>query len=138
VPIVARRSADHHGADAAAAPKARSFWYTARMVSKLSRPERMRLMRFVCSFAWADLEVQDEERAFVARLMSKLDLDDDERRQVEGWLKVPPPPEEVDPSQVPRAHRKLFLDTVRQVVAADSKLDPEESETLTLFEQLLR
>jgi hypothetical protein len=108
------------------------------MVSKLSRPERMRLMRFVCSFAWADLEVQDEERAFVARLMQKLDLDDDERRQVEGWLKVPPPPEEVDPSQVPREHRKLFLDTVRQLVAVDNVLDPEERENLSLFEQLLK
>jgi hypothetical protein len=108
------------------------------MVSKLSRPERMRLMRFVCSFAWADLEVQDEERAFVARLMTKLDLDDEERNQVAAWLKVPPPPEEVDPSQVPREHRKLFLDTVRQLVAADRVLDPEESENLALFEQLLR
>jgi hypothetical protein len=108
------------------------------MVSKLSRPERMRLMRFVCSFAWADLEVQDEERAFVARLMTKLDLDDEERNQVAGWLKVPPPPEEVDPSQVPREHRQLFLDTVRQLVAADRVLDPEERENLALFEQLLR
>jgi hypothetical protein len=108
------------------------------MVSKLSRPERMRLMRFVCSFAWADLEVQDEERAFVARLMTKLDLDDEERNQVAAWLKVPPPPEEVDPSQVPREHRKLFLDTVRQLVAADNVLDPEERENLALFEQLLR
>jgi hypothetical protein len=108
------------------------------MVSKLSRPERMRLMRFVCSFAWADLEVQDAERAFVARLMTRLDLDDDERQQVERWLKVPPPPEEVDPSQVPREHRKLFLDTVRQLVASDRVLDPEERENLALFEQLLR
>jgi hypothetical protein len=108
------------------------------MVSKLSRPERMRLMRFVCSFAWADLEVQDEERAFVARLMTRLDLDDEERQQVDGWLKVPPLPEEVDPSEVPREHRKLFLDTVRQLVASDRVLDPEERENLALFEQLLR
>ena len=108
------------------------------MVSKLSRAERMRLMRFVCSFAWADLEVQDEERKFVARLMHRLALDDEERRQVEAWLKVPPPPEEVDPSQVPREHRQLFLDTVRQLVASDRVLDPEERENLALFEQLLR
>jgi uncharacterized tellurite resistance protein B-like protein len=108
------------------------------MVSKLSRSERMRLMRFVCSFAWADLEVQDEERKFVARLMHRLALDDEERRQVEAWLKGPPPPEEVDPSQVPREHRQLFLDTMRELVGADQVLDPEERETLSLFEQLLR
>ncbi|MCC6527150.1 MAG: TerB family tellurite resistance protein, partial [Polyangiaceae bacterium] len=35
------------------------------MLSKLSKTDRMRLMRFVCSFAWADLEVQNEERAYV-------------------------------------------------------------------------
>ena len=46
------------------------------MVAELSRSDRMRLMRFVCSFAWADLEVQNEERAFVTRLMNKLDIHD--------------------------------------------------------------
>jgi hypothetical protein len=108
------------------------------MISKLSRPDRMRLMRFVCSFAWADLEVQTEERAFVARLMDKLKLDDEERKQVRQWLKVPPPPEEVDPNQVPKAHRQLFLDTVRELVAADKVLAPDERENLSLLEQLLR
>lgn len=107
------------------------------MFSKLSGPERMRLMRFVCSFAWADLEVQDEERAFVSRLTRHLELDEDERKQVAQWLKVPPPPEEVDPAQVPREHRQIFLDTVRAVVAVDNVLDPDERENLALLEQLL-
>jgi hypothetical protein len=98
----------------------------------------MRLMKFVCSFAWADLEVQDEERGFVGRLMKRLELDPDERAKVEAWLQVPPPPEEVDPTSVPRAHRQLFLDTVRELVASDRVLDPEERENLALFEQLLR
>ena len=98
----------------------------------------MRLMRFVCSFAWADLEIQDEERAFVAKLVKQLKLDDEEKLQVEGWLQLPPRPEEVDPAQVPRAHRALFLDAVRAVIAADGKIAPEEDETLELFEALLR
>jgi uncharacterized tellurite resistance protein B-like protein len=108
------------------------------MVSTLSRPERLRLLKFVCSFAWADLEVQDEERSFVSKLVTKLGLDEQERAQVAHWLQVPPPPEEVDPTQVPREHRKLFLDTVKQLVAADHVLNAEENETLQLFEQLLR
>lgn len=107
------------------------------MLNKLSREERMRLMRFVCSFAWADLEVQDEERAYVVRLMRRLELDADERKQVEGWLIVPPRPEEVDPADVPAAHRQLFLETIKQVIAADQRIDPEERENLELFEQLL-
>ena len=108
------------------------------MISKLSRSDRLRLMKFVCSFAWADLEVQSEERAFVSKLVDKLGLDEQERAQVARWLEVPPPPEEVDPTSVPREHRKLFLETMRALVAADRVLDPEEKETLQLFEQLLR
>ena len=108
------------------------------MLNKLSRPQRLQLMKFVCSFAWSDLEVQKEERSFVKKMMGKLDLDDTERQQVEGWLEVPPPPEEVDPSAIPAEHRQLFLETMRAVIAADQVLDPEERENLALFEQLLR
>ncbi|MCC6522282.1 MAG: TerB family tellurite resistance protein [Polyangiaceae bacterium] len=107
------------------------------MLSKLSKTDRMRLMRFVCSFAWADLEVQNEERAYVHRMVRKLKLDDSERKQVEEWLTVPPLPEQVDPNSVPREHRLLFLEAVRGVVSADRVLDPEEQESLALFEQLL-
>ena len=46
----------------------------------------MTLMKFVCSFAWADLEVQDEERRFVAKVMNALDLSEGERAQVQSWL----------------------------------------------------
>jgi uncharacterized tellurite resistance protein B-like protein len=47
------------------------------MLDQLDREDRLRLMRFVCSFAWADLEVQPEERAFVRRLIARLDLAED-------------------------------------------------------------
>ena len=30
------------------------------MMEQLDRNERMRLMKFVCSFAWADLEIHPE------------------------------------------------------------------------------
>ena len=108
------------------------------MLNDLSRADRMRLMRFVCSFAWADLEVQSEERAYVSKLVGKLKLDEDEQEQVQEWLVVPPKPEEVDPAQVPKEHRKLFLKTIRDVIKADKRIDPDESENLELFEQLLR
>lgn len=103
----------------------------------LSRDDRMRLMRFVCSFAWADLEIQSEERKYVANLMTKLELNDDEQKQVKEWLAVPPKPEEVDPARVPAAHRKLFLQTIKDVIKADSHIDPEESENLQLLQALL-
>jgi tellurite resistance protein len=103
----------------------------------LNTEDRLSLMRFVCSFAWADFEIQDEERSFIGKLISALDLQPAERAQVDEWLKVPPMPEEVDPTQIPRKHREVFLDTVKAVVMSDGVLDPDEEENLKLFVELL-
>ena len=104
----------------------------------LDREDRLRLVKFICSFAWADLEVQPAERKFVQRLVKELELDDAERDMVERWLEVPPPAEEVDPAEIPRAHRQLFLDTVRAIIVADGRVDVEEAENFALFDALLR
>jgi tellurite resistance protein len=106
------------------------------MLDSLSRDDRLRLMKFVCSFAWADLEVQDDERAFVGRLMQALGLEED-REQIEAWLRRPPRAEEVDPTRVPRAHRELFLDAAKALFNADGVVDPKERENFELLEQLL-
>ncbi len=103
----------------------------------LNREDRLSLMRFVCSFAWADFEIQDQERTFIGKLISALELQPDERAQVDEWLKVPPMPEEVDPTQIPKQHREMFLDTVKAVVMSDGVLDPDEEENLKLFVELL-
>ena len=97
----------------------------------------MRLMRFVCSFAWADLEVQTEEREFVARLILALQLEPMEAAQVLEWLEVPPRVDEVDPKDVPRQHRQMFLDAALAVAARDGVMQRDEAENLSLLEQLL-
>ncbi|HTO52585.1 MAG TPA: TerB family tellurite resistance protein [Myxococcota bacterium] len=107
------------------------------MVSSLAREERLRLMKFVCSVAWADLEVHPEERAFVRRMVSRLGLDSDEIAQVDSWLQVPPAIDDVDPTEIPREHRKLFLDTLRELVLADGSVDEQEQASLALLEDLL-
>jgi len=107
-------------------------------MQRLRREDRLRLMKFVCSFAWADLEVQSQERQFVARLARALKLDDDERKLVEEWLRTPPRPEDVDPTTIPREQREVFLDAVRALVVADGKVSPEEAENLSLFKALMR
>jgi uncharacterized membrane protein YebE (DUF533 family) len=107
-------------------------------LAKLNHPDRMRLMRFVCSFAWADLEVHEKERALVKRMVRALRLDDEEKQRVEGWLTTPPRPEEVDPATVPHAHRELFLDAMRAMAVADGHVSPEEAASLSLLEQLLQ
>jgi len=104
----------------------------------LSRGERLQLLRFVTSFAWADLSISPEERAYVHRLVARLHLDPEEARAVEGWLRVPPPPDQVDPTTVPHEHRRVFLEVVREMVDSDGEISPEERENLALLEQLTR
>jgi uncharacterized tellurite resistance protein B-like protein len=104
----------------------------------LDSESRLRLMRFVCSFAWADLDVQDAEVSFVRKMVDALGLDEAERAQVDQWLLRPPSPEEVDPTDIPPEHRQVFLSTCLQLVGADGVVAEHEMETLTLFEKLLR
>lgn len=97
----------------------------------------MQLMKFVCSFAWADLEVHPHERDFVSRMVRRLDLDADERGQVDRWLELPPLPDEVDPTAVPIEHRKTFVDAVVGIIESDGVVSEEERDSLALFEHLL-
>lgn len=103
----------------------------------LAREERLRLMKFICAVAWADLEVQSEERDFVRRMVTRLGLGRDEIAQVDAWLQVPPAIDDVDPAEIPLAHRKLFLDTLRDLVHADGSVDEQEQASLALLEDLL-
>ena len=95
-------------------------------------------MKFVCSFVWADLRVHEKERAFVRSLVKRLALDEDEAKRVEGWLKLPPKPDEVDPNLVPAKHRELFLLLAREAILADGEIHPEERINFALLEELLR
>lgn|SRR5690348_16680635 len=106
------------------------------MLEELSREERLRLLEFVCSFAWVDLEVRPEERAFVMRLVERAGLDED-KPQIEKWLKRPPPANEVDPTLVPRAHRALFLHAAKATFEADHDFSESEQEYFEMLEQLL-
>jgi len=107
------------------------------VLEQLDRRERMILMKFVCSFAWADLEVRSQERAFVARMVERLGLDATDAEQVRGWLEVPPPPDSIDPTRIPAAHRQLFVDAVEGVIRSDGEVAPEERENLELLRELL-
>ncbi len=107
------------------------------MLKQLNRDERLRLMQFICSFAWADLQIRPEERAFVARMIGRLKLEEEEQRQVQAWLEMPPSPEGVDPTQIPMEHRKLFVETIAALITADGEISPEEAENLSLFMQLV-
>ena len=107
------------------------------MLDRLDRRERMRLMKFVCSFAWADLEVCPEEREFVRDMIARLTLDEAERAKVQGWLDVPPEPESVDPTLVPPEHRRVFIEAIEGVIASDGRITHEERESFRIFRDLV-
>lgn len=106
-------------------------------IARLTRPERLQLMRFVCAAVWSDLEVSPSERSFILGLALRLGLPEDEMRHVTEWLERPPAPEEVDPNSVPHEHRRLFLAAIEQAIAADGAVDRPEAESLRLLRELL-
>lgn len=108
------------------------------MLKELEAQQRMQLMKFVCSFAWADLQVHPHERAYVAKLVHRLDLDREERAQVDRWLEVPPHAHEVDPTSIPLEHRKTFVESIIGIIESDGIVTEEERESLGLFQHLLR
>lgn len=106
-------------------------------MKQLEREDRLRLLKFVCSFAWTDLKITDAEREFVRSLVDRLHLDQDERIEVARWLNAPPTGDDVDPTEIPRDHRKLFVEAARGVLEADG-VTVVEHEGFQIFEELLR
>ena len=108
------------------------------MLASLDREARLQLVKFVCSFAWADLVVTDAEREYVYHLIQQLDFEPDEAAAVKGWLETPPLPDEVDPFDIPTEHREIFLKTMLELIAADGELAPAETESYNLLSHLVR
>ena len=106
-------------------------------IDQLGRVDRLRLVKFVCSFAWADLVIRPEERIFVDQIVRSLKLNDEDQSKVAGWMAIPPDPESIDPTRIPMEHRKIFLDSIEGVIAADGEVAPEERENLALLRELL-
>ena len=108
------------------------------MLDRLNREDRLQLMRFVCSFAWADLEITDREREFIVKMVIRLGLDEEEQVQVAQWLEVPPRADDLDPGDIPKEHRQLFLDAAKAMILSDGTVEDVEAENLVIFDQLLR
>jgi len=107
------------------------------MLDQLDRRERLRLVQFVCSFAWADFEIQPEERVFISRLIRRLELDEEEDLQVQQWLDRPPSLDDLDPTSIPAAHRRFFVEAIEGLISADGEVADEERESFEIFKQLL-
>ena len=103
----------------------------------LSRSDRLKLLEFVCTFAWTDHEIHAEERHVIGQLVQALDMDAEEIVEVQKWLVSPPPIDDVAPLDIPKEHRQLFNDAVTLVVEADGRVEPGERDSLAVFRELL-
>jgi uncharacterized tellurite resistance protein B-like protein len=103
------------------------------MFEQLSRDDRLLLLRFVCAFAWTDLQIHEGERNFVERLIERMQLSSDDRAEALAYLHVAPSPEATNPKLVPKEHRQVFIEAVRALIYADGEVDAEERER---FEKL--
>jgi uncharacterized tellurite resistance protein B-like protein len=101
----------------------------------LSQNTRRRLIQMACVAAWSDMDIADEEREAVRKLAHSMDFSEEDMKVVEEWLKRPPP--EFDPYDIPREHRKLFLDSFVEIIESDGRIDPEESESIRLLRELV-
>lgn len=107
------------------------------MLKQLTTDEKLRLLRFMCSFAWADLQIADKERAFVRDIIARMGLPPEDAELAETWLDHPPSEDELDPYEIPEAHRRLFLEAALEMVGADDVLDVMEAENFAIFEALM-
>jgi uncharacterized tellurite resistance protein B-like protein len=126
-----------YGASAAAPLRRPALQDEEPMLDQLDRRDRLRLVQFVCSFAWVDLEVQPEERVFISRLIQRLELDEQENLQIQQWLDRPPSLDDLDPTSIPREHRRFFVEAIEGLISADGEIAEEERETFEIFKQLL-
>ncbi len=104
---------------------------------QLNHAAAMKLLEFVCAFAWADLKVRQAERDLVMRIVGRLGLSHRDAEQVKAWLEVAPDEDDIDPSTIPREHRELFLQLAAAVVESDGQVAPVERDALELFRGLM-
>jgi uncharacterized tellurite resistance protein B-like protein len=107
----------------------------ALVESGLDAETRTKLVQLACIAAWSDAEIQDAERRTVLTLCSELALSPGECAQATAWLDGPPP--FLDPQEIPRPHRQLFVDTLERVVQSDGRLSEDERDTLRVIRELL-
>ena len=104
-------------------------------VEGMSTSVRKLLIQMACVAAWADLEVVSEEKEVIMGMAVDLGLEEGDLREIEGWLDSPPP--DFDPNRIPKQFRAAFLDAFVHVIAADGRIEPEESSTVQLLRELI-
>lgn len=109
---------------------------TVRGPAYLEEPIAFELMKLLLQIAWADHELQKDEKETVRNLADALLPSDERLAQVEAWLEgrepLPPP----DLGKL-RAHKYDVMLEAKRVILADGKLATDEEQALLQIERLL-
>jgi hypothetical protein len=101
---------------------------------QLPLADRERVLRFAASFVWADLEVADSERSFLALLARELGIDES---HADRLVELPPLPEDVDPGVIGARAADTVRRVVLQAIAIDGEVKEEEMSMFELLDDLL-
>ena len=93
----------------------------------------MQLFKYMCAFAWADMEIQHQEREMIERLIISLELSNDQRQTVLQWLDQPNTIPEIDPYDVNPDFREQIYQAAQAVVLSDGELTFNERDMLALL-----
>ena len=96
----------------------------------------MMYFQYLCAFAWADREIQQEERDMIVRNMDTLSVSEEQRSQILGWLEIPPDGALIDPYTVPRGFRNLIYNAAQAIVMSDGELHPLEKDMLDMLKEI--
>ncbi|NNE44663.1 MAG: hypothetical protein HKN12_10670 [Gemmatimonadetes bacterium] len=110
----------------------------------MTRAHRLSFLKVLAAMAWADGEVQEEERNRIKILFNEFDLDPADRKQVDALLERPVTFDRaLDLTKdfagrvsLPGA-RKELLEELETLVGADRQRTPEETELLEHFRAIL-
>ena len=86
--------------------------------------DRVARGRLIASMVAADNKVTKDEKAFLAKSLERLGLDDDERQQAMGGIEVKAAEKVV--GKLDRIERLDFLNDLAHAAYADGKLDKSE------------
>ena len=106
-------------------------------LQSLTLQEKLDLLAFASAFAWADLEIQQQEKRIYMALVDEMGLAGNEREIALSLLSSPPRAEQIDPMSIPVEHRTLFLSTAHNIILADNELKATEASLLDLLRSLL-
>ena len=106
-------------------------------LQSLTLQEKLDLLAFASAFAWADLEIQHQERRIYMAIVDEMGLVDNEREIALSLLSSPPRAEQIDPMNIPVEHRTLFLSTAHNIILADNELKATETSMLDLLRSIL-